>query len=104
MAENEAHAAPKWQTLASLERRVAGVLVEKAKTTPDAYPMTLNGICTACNQKNNRYPLMNVEPDDVEPALDRLRELGAVAIVQGSGRVSKYRHYLYDWLGVDKVE
>lgn len=95
---------PRWQPIPAIDRRVLGVLVEKAKTTPDAYPMTLNSICTACNQKNNRFPLMNVEPDDVEPALDRLRNLGAVAIVQGSGRVDKYRHYMYEWLGVDKVE
>ena len=46
---------------------------------------------------------MNLEPDDVEESLDRLREMGAVAMVEGYGRVTKYRHYLYQWLGVDKV-
>ncbi len=95
---------PKWQPLRAIDRRVAGVLAEKAKTTPDIYPMSLNAVCTGCNQKSNRSPLMSLEPDDVEESLDRLREAGAVAIVEGYGRVRKYRHYLYQWLGVEKVE
>lgn len=95
---------PRWQPLAAVDRRVLGVLAEKAKTTPDVYPMSVNAICTGANQKNNRHPLMNLRPDDVEASLERLRGLGAVAEVQGGGRVLKYRHYLYDWLGVDKVE
>jgi uncharacterized protein YceH (UPF0502 family) len=95
---------PRWQPLPAIDRRVAGVLVEKAKTTPNAYPMSLNAIATACNQKSNRSPEMNLDPDDVEESLDRLRKLGAVGFVEGYGRVTKYRHYLYDWLGVDKVE
>jgi uncharacterized protein YceH (UPF0502 family) len=97
-------AQPRWQPLAAIERRVAGVLVEKAKTTPDVYPMTINALVAGCNQKSNRHPVMQVEAEDVEAALDRLRALGAVGIVQGSGRVDKYRHYLYEWLGVEKVE
>jgi hypothetical protein len=80
------------------------VLVEKAKTTPNAYPITLNAAVAGCNQKSNRWPMMNLDPADVEESLDHLRELGAVGLVQGQGRVSKYRHYLYEWLGVDKVE
>jgi len=95
---------PRWQPLSAIDRRVAGVLVEKAKTTPDAYPMSLAAITTACNQKSNRTPVMQLEADDVEESLDRLRELKAVGMVEGVGRVSKYRHYLYEWLGVDKVE
>ena len=97
-------ATPRWQPLGAIERRVAGVLAEKAKTTPDAYPMSLNAIRAACNQKSNRFPLMQLEVEDVEQALDHLREMGAVGMIEGYGRVSKYRHYLYDWLGVDKVE
>ncbi|HET6882964.1 MAG TPA: DUF480 domain-containing protein [Pirellulales bacterium] len=96
--------APRWQPLSAIDRRVLGVLAEKAKTTPDAYPMSVNAICTGANQKNNRHPLMQLQPDDVETSLERLRALGAAAEVQGGGRVLKYRHYLYDWLGVDKVE
>lgn len=96
--------APRWRPVSAIDRRVLGVLVEKAKTTPDAYPMSVNALCTGANQKNNRFPLMQLEPDDVEASLERLRALGAVAEVQGGGRVPRYRHYMYDWLGVDKVE
>jgi len=90
--------------LNSIDRRVLGVLGEKAKTTPDTYPMSLNGVVAGCNQKSNRSPVMQLEPDQVEESLDRLRQFGAVALVEGSGRVQKYRHYLYEWLGVSKVE
>ncbi len=93
----------KWRPLSAAQRRVAGVLVEKAKTTPDAYPMTLNALTNGCNQKSNRAPLMDLSPDDVQNALDQLREMGAVAEVQAGGRVPKYRHYLYEWLGVEKA-
>jgi len=99
-----AAAAPRWQPIAAIDRRVLGVLVEKAKTTPDTYPLSLNALVTGCNQKNNRHPLTQYEAEDVEGSLDRLRMLGAVAAVQGSGRVGKYRHYMYEWLGVEKVE
>ncbi len=95
---------PKWQPLSRTDRRVAGVLVEKAKTTPSAYPMTVNAITNACNQKSNRFPTMQLTSEEVEDSLDRLRRLGAVGQIEGYGRVDKYRHYLYDWLGVDKVE
>ena len=94
----------RWQPIGSIDRRVIGVLAEKAKTTPDAYPMSLNAVCTGCNQKSNRSPLVQFEPSEVEESLDRLRAVGAVGLVEGYGRVQKYRHYLYEWLGVDKVE
>ncbi len=94
----------RWQPLCAVDRRVAGVLAEKAKTTPDIYPMSLNAIGAGCNQKSNRLPLVQLEPSEVEESLDRLRALGAVGLVEGYGRVQKYRHYLYEWLGVDKVE
>jgi uncharacterized protein YceH (UPF0502 family) len=80
------------------------VLAEKAKTTPEQYPLSLNSLTTGCNQKSNRDPQMNLEPDRVEQALDELRRLGAVVEIQSGGRVAKYKHCLYDWLGVDKVE
>lgn len=95
---------PKWHALNSRQRRVVGVLIEKAKTTPEAYPMTLNALVTGCNQKSNRSPQMNLNADDVQQAVDDLREMGAIVEVQGSGRVPKYRHQMYEWLGVDKVE
>ena len=96
--------AARWQAVPARERRVLGVMLEKAKTTPDAYPLTLNALCSGCNQKSNRAPLTSYEPDDVQEALDSLRQRGAVAEVVGSGRVPKYRHYFYEWLGVSSVE
>lgn len=95
---------PRWQPVSSLDRRVLGVLVEKAKTTPDQYPLSLSALRSGCNQKNNRTPLIEVEVEDIEESLERLRALGAVTEVQGGGRVSRFRHAMYEWLGVDKVE
>lgn len=95
---------PKWTQLESLERRVLGVLIEKAKTTPDVYPLTLKGLVSGSNQKSNRFPQMEVDEDRIADALEELRKVGAVAIIQGDGRVEKYRHLAYEWLGVDKVE
>ena len=94
----------KWTVLSSIQRRVLGVLIEKAKTTPDIYPMTVKAICTGCNQKSNRFPVMTLEPEEVEETLESLREMGAVTRIEGYGRVEKFRHLLYDWLGVEKVE
>jgi hypothetical protein len=94
----------KWQPLNSRQRRVLGVLIEKAKTTPDAYPMTLNAIVVGCNQKSNREPVMELSADDVELVLEELRALGAVTEVQGQGRVAKYRHHAYEWLGIEGLE
>jgi uncharacterized protein YceH (UPF0502 family) len=95
---------PRWKPLSAIDRRVLGVLVEKAKTTPDGYPMSVNSLRSGCNQKNNRYPLMELELEDVEESLSRLRAAGAVAEVQGGGRVARYRHYMYEWMGVEKLE
>ena len=94
----------KWQSLSSSQRRVAGVLVEKAKTTPEQYPLSLNALKTGCNQKSNRNPQMNLSADDVEQILEDLREIGAVVEVQSTSRVAKFKHCLYDWLEVDKLE
>ena len=96
--------AASWQPLCAEDRRVLGVLVEKAKTTPDNYPLSRNGLCAGCNQKSNRSPQMQLSEEAVEDSLERLRKLGAVIFVTGTGRVDKYRHRAYDWLGVDKVE
>jgi len=95
---------PRWHPLGAVERRVLGVLIEKAKTTPENYPLSLNSIRTGCNQKSNRAPLMQLEEDPVDEALENLRNTGAVMQIQGEGRVDKYRHLAYEWLGVEKVE
>lgn len=94
----------KWQPLNSRQRRVLGVLVEKAKTTPDAYPLTLNAIVSGANQKSNREPVMELSPEDVEQVLEELRGLGVVTEVQGQGRVAKYRHHAYEWLGIEGLQ
>ena len=103
-AGTEAAAAPRWKPLGRIDRRVAGVLVEKSKTTPDQYPMTINVLINGCNQKSNRDPQMELDESDINESLDRLKTVGAAIEVQGSGRVAKYRHLLYEWLGVSKVE
>jgi len=74
-----APSAPKWKALDPIQRRVLGVLVEKAKTTPAGYPMSVNAIVTGCNQKNNREPLMTLDDIEVERGLDGLRTAGAVS-------------------------
>lgn len=97
-------AARRWRPLSRLQRRVVGVLIEKSKTTPDVYPMTVNAIVAGANQKSNRSPLMHLEADDVQLTLDELKRLGAVIEVQSDGRVPRFKHLMYDWLGVERAE
>jgi uncharacterized protein YceH (UPF0502 family) len=87
-----------WVPLTSRERRVVGVLVEKQKTTPEYYPMSVAALVSGCNQKSNRDPITNYDSDDVEEILQALRHKGAVVMVEGSGRVVRWKHTLYDWL------
>ena len=96
--------APKWKPLDAIQRRVLGVLIEKAKTTPAGYPMSVNAIVTGCNQKNNREPAMTLDDFAVEKALDQLRNMGAVTEIDWVGRVSKWKHLGYEWLGVKNTE
>jgi uncharacterized protein YceH (UPF0502 family) len=93
-----------WPVLDVTERRVLGVLVEKQKTTPDAYPMSINGLVSGCNQKSNRDPLLNLDEDEVEAALERLLHREWVERAPSSGRVERWRHLLYVALGIDKVD
>jgi uncharacterized protein YceH (UPF0502 family) len=88
--------------LDSIERRVLGVLIEKAKTTPDSYPLSLNAVVTGCNQKSNRDPVMTLDEEQVTRALTSLRASGAVAEVYGNGRLARYRHLAYEWLATDR--
>src|SRR5277367_172315 len=92
-----------WPVLDVKERRALGVLVEKQKTTPDAYPMSLNALVTGCNQKSNREPVMFLSEEDVEYTLTRLQKAGLVIKITG-GRVERWRHTLYDSWHVSKVE
>ncbi len=96
--------APNWKPLSPIQRRVLGVLIEKAKTTPAAYPMTVNAIVTGCNQKNNREPLMTLDDNDVVLTLNDLEGLGAASEAPIVSRAVKYRHHAYQWLGVDRTE
>jgi len=95
---------PSWKPLGPEQRRVLGVLIEKAKTTPAGYPMTINSIVLGCNQKNNREPLLTLSDVEVERALEELRVLGAVTEAHESTRTAKYRHRGYEWLGVERAE
>jgi uncharacterized protein YceH (UPF0502 family) len=85
------------------ERRVLGVLVEKQKTTPDVYPMSLNALVTGSNQKSNREPVLNLSGDEVEETLQGLQRQ-ALATRVDSGRVEKWRHLLYEAWNVSKEE
>ncbi|MGE0348112.1 YceH family protein [Hydrogenophaga sp.] len=77
--------------LSPAEARVLGTLMEKARTVPDSYPLTLNALVTGCNQKSSREPVMNLADAAVLEALDTLRSLHMV--LEGSGsRVTRYEH------------
>jgi uncharacterized protein YceH (UPF0502 family) len=94
---------PTWPVLSSAERRILGVLVEKAKTTPDAYPLSVNALVTGCNQKSNREPVMNLSDIDIEDTLTELQKKGLAIKITG-GRVIRWRHALYEAWHADKVE
>ncbi|TWT55779.1 hypothetical protein KOR42_25900 [Thalassoglobus neptunius] len=77
------------------QRRVLGVLVEKALTTPDQYPLTLKAATSGANQKSNRDPVTSYSENAVWDLLDQLRELGLIAVVHTeSGRTERFRHYV----------
>ena len=79
--------------LNAIEIRVIGCLIEKEVTTPDYYPMTLNGLVNACNQKSNRDPVVSLDEKSVLRALDSLRDKKlALMISSAGGRVPKYEH------------
>ena len=82
------------------EIRVLGCLIEKQRTTPDQYPLSLNALRLACNQATNRDPVVDYDEATIRAALDRLSRRGWVRLASGPGsRVAKYRHLLDDALG-----
>ncbi len=88
--------------LTPLEIRVLGVLVEKQLTTPDYYPLSLNALVTGCNQKTSRDPVMDASEEDVQGALDALKDRKLVTNSWGaSRRVVRYSHNLPQVLGTD---
>ena len=75
------------------QQRVIGCLLEKQSTTPEHYPLSLNGLTNACNQKSNRDPVLNLTESDVQNALDELIDIRLVTVDEAlSGRVNKYDH------------
>jgi len=72
--------------------RVLGCLIEKSQATPEYYPMTLNALVAACNQKSSRDPVVEYTAEEVEEALAQLRDRALCAFITGEGRVRKYSH------------
>ena len=90
--------------LNDIEVRVLGSLIEKELTTPEYYPLSLNALTNACNQKSNRDPVMTLSEEDVVRALDTLRFRQLAVISADGGRVPKYRHILAETLGLVPAE
>lgn len=92
--------------LSAEEQRVLGALIEKSKTTPDYYPMTLNALVTACNQKTARHPVVDYDEETVVLALDSLKKKHLTANVIGASgsRALKYRHALAVAYPLDPAE
>ena len=88
--------------LSAAQARALGCLIEKAFTTPDAYPLSLNAVRVACNQATNREPVVDYDEAVVQQALDDLRALGLVTRNKAAGeRAIKFRHCVHDMLGLD---
>ncbi len=92
--------------LSAEEARVIGALAEKQLTTPQYYPLTLNALVNACNQSNNRDPVVAYPPATVEETLTDLRGRGLARVLHAGGgnRTAKYRHVLDEVLGLDRRE
>jgi uncharacterized protein len=91
--------------LNEIEVRVLGALIEKDITTPDYYPLSLNALVNACNQKNNRDPVMNLDEEAVRQALSTLQEKRVAGPAGGAdSRVTKYEHRLQEVFNFDRRE
>lgn len=88
----------------SIEARVLGALIEKEATTPEYYPLSLNALINACNQKSNRFPVVDYDEEAVSDALDRLKHKRYAAAIVGGGRVSKYAQRLSETLNLGRRE
>jgi uncharacterized protein YceH (UPF0502 family) len=89
----------------AIEIRVVGCLIEKQRTTPDAYPLSLNSLRLACNQSTNRDPVVDYDEATVAEALRRLALRGWTRLASGAGsRARKYRQLMAEALGVDDGE
>jgi uncharacterized protein YceH (UPF0502 family) len=93
------------ESLDPVELRVLGCLIEKQRTTPDQYPLTLNSLRLACNQSTNREPVVDYSEEEVRDAVQRLGHIGWTRLATGPGsRVAKYRHLFDEALGLDAHE
>lgn len=92
------------ELLDPVEVRVLGAMIEKEATTPDYYPLSLNALVNACNQKSNRDPVVDFDEDTVQDALDRLREKKLALKVTGTGRVDKYAQRISETLNLGRRE
>ncbi len=93
------------QYLTDIEARVLGALVEKQVTTPECYPLTLNALTLACNQKNNRYPVSAYTENEIAQAVETLREKNLVYVYYGStSRVPKFKHVMPEVLHLTPAE
>ncbi len=97
---------PAWiRSLTAPETRVLGCLLEKQRTTPDAYPLSLNALRLACNQSTNREPVVDYDEAAIRDALHRLERRGITRLASGVGsRAPKYRHLLAEALPMDAGE
>jgi uncharacterized protein YceH (UPF0502 family) len=91
-------------TFNDVEARVLGALIEKEVTTPEYYPLSLNALMNACNQKSNRDPLMHLDEDAVRVALRRLSEQFLARSAGGDSRVAKFEHRLGETFNLDRKE
>jgi uncharacterized protein YceH (UPF0502 family) len=93
------------EPLTEIEVRVLGSLIEKDITTPDYYPLSLNALVNACNQKNNREPVMALDENSVSEALSSLQEKRLAGPASGAdSRVTKYEHRLQEVFNFDRRE
>lgn len=91
--------------LTDIETRVLGSLIEKQVTTPEYYPLTLNALTLACNQKNNRYPVTAYAENQVADAVESLREKNLAYVFYGStSRVPKYKHVVPEVMHLNHAE
>jgi uncharacterized protein YceH (UPF0502 family) len=91
--------------LSPAEARVLGCLIEKEATTPDYYPLSLNALVNACNQRSNREPVMDLDEAEVHLALRRLEDIGLAGRARGAeGRVTKYEHWLGEAYNFTRAE
>lgn len=91
--------------LTAAEARCLGALIEKEATTPDYYPMSMNALMNACNQRSNREPVMDLDEEDVRQALHGLEDLRLAGRARGAdGRVTKYEHWLGEAFNFSRAE